>query len=401
MKFFDLQYYKNHSKTHSANKKDGVVDYSTYLSIGPLIADLISKKSGAVNYWTGIIGSDYEKKLLEKLYSPEYEIPIKELSVNGNYIHKLANDFLKKKVHPKLCSSQTLYSEVLFAWSKYHNREPNVKIGYEGIIADFTGVFLWHFLGSNEKKLIGEIVSDFIHSEKECEVCKSKFYVIDFPEWLYKRVNGNINVCYECPTFHNSKKEMLGVINTLVSEIGFIPNSGFQMFQDDSYSVRVEKRLWSSSFLNVLKLGGSINGGDHIKKKFGGWFQALVEAGVIEGGRLKTARGYKCIAKSGNVCNSLDEQFIDNYLFSLGHKPLKEPKYPFHSVFNPRTLLRADWLLEGKFIEYFGLKGEINYDIKTSNKIKLCADIGLDLIPIYPDDLSNLDKIFSVFQTRN
>jgi hypothetical protein len=57
--------------------------------------------------------------------------------------------------------------------------------------------------------------------------------------------------------------------------------------------------------------------------------------------------------------------------------------------------------LEGKFIEYFGLKGEINYDIKTSNKIKLCAEIGLDLIPIYPDDLSNLDKIFSVFQTRN
>jgi hypothetical protein len=116
---------------------------------------------------------------------------------------------------------------------------------------------------------------------------------------------------------------------------------------------------------------------------------------------LKTARGYKCIAKSGNVCNSLDEQFIDNYLFSLGLKPLKEPKYPFHSVYNPRTLLRADWLLEGKYIEYFGLKGEINYDIKTSNKIKLCTEMGLELIPIYPDDLSSLDKVFSIFQVRN
>lgn len=401
MKFFDLEYYKNHSRIHSASKNGVDVDYSAYLSVSPLISNLIAKNSRSVNYWTSIIGSDYEKVLMEKLYSSEYETPIKELCVNGNYIHKLANDFLKKQVHPKLCSNHTLYSEVLHSWSKYHNREPNEKIGYDGIITDVTGVFLWHFLGSNEKKLIGEKVSDFIHSEKVCEVCKNKFYVIDFPEWLYKRVNGNINVCYECPTFHNSKKEMLGVINTLISEIGFIPNSGFQMFLDDSYSVRVEKKIWSSSFINVLKLGGSINGGDNIKKKFGGWFQALVEAGVIKGGKLKTARGYKCIAKSGNVCNSLDEQFIDNYLFLLGHKPHKEPKYPFHSVYNPRTLLRADWLLEGKFIEYFGLKGEINYDIKTSKKINLCAEMGLDLITIYPDDLANLDKIFSVFRSGN
>lgn len=401
MKFFDLEYYKNHSRIHSTSKKGVDVDYSAYLSVSSLISNLIAKNSRSVNYWTNIIGSDYEKVLMEKLYSPEYETPIKELCVNGNYIHKLANDFLKKKVHPKLCSNHTLYSEVLHSWSKYHNREPNEKLGYDGIITDVTGVFLLHFLGSNEKKLIGEKVSDFIHSERVCEVCKNKFYVINFPEWLYKRVNGNINVCYECPTFHNSKKEILGVINNLVCEIGFIPNSGFQMFQDDSYSVRVEKKFWSSAFVSVLKVGGCINGEDHIKKKFGGWFQALVEAGVIEGGKLKTARGYKCIAKSGNVCNSLDEQFIDNYLFSLGHKPHKEPKYPFHSVYNPRTLLRADWLLEGKFIEYFGLKGEINYDIKTSKKINLCAEMGLDLITIYPDDLANLDKIFSVFQTRN
>jgi hypothetical protein len=57
--------------------------------------------------------------------------------------------------------------------------------------------------------------------------------------------------------------------------------------------------------------------------------------------------------------------------------------------------------LEGKYIEYFGLKGEINYDIKTSNKIKLCTEMGLELIPIYPDDLSSLDKVFSIFQVRN
>ena len=67
MKFFDLEYYKNHSRIHSASKNGVDVDYSAYLSVSPLISNLIAKNSRSVNYWTSIIGSDYEKVLMEKL----------------------------------------------------------------------------------------------------------------------------------------------------------------------------------------------------------------------------------------------------------------------------------------------------------------------------------------------
>ena len=103
------------------------------------------------------------------------------------------------------------------------------------------------------------------------------------------------------------------------------------------------------------------------------------------------ARGYKCIANDGCECLSLDEKLIDDWMSKNGIRHYKEPKYPQHPEYNDSGLKRADWMVGETFVEYFGLAGNTSYDKRTLEKMKLCRDLGLDLVPIYPEDVQNLD----------
>ena len=118
-----------------------------------------------------------------------------------------------------------------------------------------------------------------------------------------------------------------------------------------------------------------------------------MESGILPKGQMITSRGIKCVAKSGNICLSLDEQYIDNYLHDKGYTFIKEPFYPFHEIYNQKKQLRADWIVKDTYIEYFGLKGESRYDEKIEKKIRLCRDLGINLIEIYPRDLRRLNEI--------
>ena len=48
------------------------------------------------------------------------------------------------------------------------------------------------------------------------------------------------------------------------------------------------------------------------------------------------------------------------------------------------------------FIEYFGLTGDREYDLKTKEKQRLCKKHGIKLISIYPADLVSSKKLESV-----
>jgi hypothetical protein len=48
---------------------------------------------------------------------------------------------------------------------------------------------------------------------------------------------------------------------------------------------------------------------------------------------------------------------------------------------------RCDFLADRTYIEYFGLRGDQDYDIKIELKIALCKRLGLRLVAIYPEDL--------------
>lgn len=45
------------------------------------------------------------------------------------------------------------------------------------------------------------------------------------------------------------------------------------------------------------------------------------------------------------------------------------------------------------YIEYFGLHGNQDYDIKTMAKLALARAEGINILPIYPTDMINLDLV--------
>ena len=90
------------------------------------------------------------------------------------------------------------------------------------------------------------------------------------------------------------------------------------------------------------------------------------------------------------IIPSRDDAFlqktIDDLLHSREIAHEREPHYPEGNY-------RADFLVDGVFIEYFGLMGDSDYDAKTRLKQRICKKHGIRLISIYPSDLVSLKKL--------
>lgn len=107
--------------------------------------------------------------------------------------------------------------------------------------------------------------------------------------------------------------------------------------------------------------------------------------------------GVRGMTKDGHLYHSKQEGFIDDWLFEHNIPHSVKIKYPFHPVLNLNNKKDTDWVINGVFVEYFGLLGKFNYDKGTDEKIKLCRLNKIELIAIYPFDLNKLDEIFSRF----
>lgn len=122
-------------------------------------------------------------------------------------------------------------------------------------------------------------------------------------------------------------------------------------------------------------------------KLFGTWNKAIVAAGLTPN-PVMFAKKY--IANDGHRCDSMAEKIIDDWLFlkKIEHK---------RNVPYPTGKYTADFFVKNKFIEFFGLTGELKeYDINTRKKELLAEKHKLQLIKIYPQDLfprSKLEKI--------
>jgi hypothetical protein len=144
--------------------------------------------------------------------------------------------------------------------------------------------------------------------------------------------------------------------------------------------------LTNDERLVLLKLLKEKPTAKRVKSAFGSWFNALIQAGVLEDGTRKTSRGIQSIARDGHVCLSLGEKTIDDYLHFHGIYHEKEPRYPEGNY-------RGDFKVGDAFIEYFGLTGDPEYDAKTKEKIRLCKKHNITLIAIYPEDLVSQKKL--------
>jgi len=107
-------------------------------------------------------------------------------------------------------------------------------------------------------------------------------------------------------------------------------------------------------------------------------------------------------SKNKDFCFSVGELVITNFLIDNSIKYVKDICY--HKLINDNRcgLKRFDWIINDNIpVEYFGLAGKKDYDLLSSEKILICKDNNINLIPIYHKDLNNLDFIFNNYFQYN
>lgn len=232
-----------------------------------------------------------------------------------------------------------------------------------------------------------------------CLICGWVFRPCDLPDYLYLGEEGCVDFCHTClmrmfsmdrqghrvKRFSARKPDMRNALFTLVDLMGFVPS---QDFRDIDMLRRVSRERRAKVILHLWKMQSA----DKYKEKFGSWLQALIAAGVLNDDCYLTGKGTKCLANDGHECRSLAERQIDDWLYNAAIPHEIEPIYPYHPELNPNKRSRADWEVDGVFIEYWGLAGDKEYDRRMRIKRKLAKESKIVLLEIYPDDLYDLSS---------
>ncbi len=227
---------------------------------------------------------------------------------------------------------------------------------------------------------------------RKCPLCGLEFIESSLPVPLVERLGiDQLDFCAPCLgglVLQNtgddaaSKEEILGYLRELAEVIKRIPSQDFGSGMHDLRGMSTEERLL---VLRQLRGKPALR---RVKELFGSWFKALIDAELLEDGARRTGLGTQCLARDGHMCFSLGEKTIDDLLFALGIPHEREPFYPEGNY-------RADFLVNGVLVEYFGLAGDAEYDAKTKKKKQLCEAHGMRLVSILPKDLVSSKKLES------
>lgn len=126
------------------------------------------------------------------------------------------------------------------------------------------------------------------------------------------------------------------------------------------------------------------------RRGFGTWNKAIAAAGFTPN-PVMFARRYR--AKDGHICDSFTEKCIDDWLYERGIP------HELHTPYPSQLKLRSDFVVNGWFIEFFGLEGEHErYTATAIRKRELAEQWEVPLISVYPRDVfpvSKLDEILA------
>lgn len=252
---------------------------------------------------------------------------------------------------------------------------------------------LMYFARSRAEKLA---LTDTIRRPewRRCPLCGEAFVEDSLPMPLIERLGINqLDFCSPCLSnalFRNqatddsaSQGEIKAYLRDLAGVLGRIPSQNFGEGMYDLRDMNTDERL---AVLRVLQRKPTLR---RVKELYGSWFKALIGAELLENGARRTSIGTQCLAKDGHMCFSLGEKTIDDLLHVMGIPHEREPVYP-------ESNFRADFVVGGVFIEYFGLTGDTDYDTKSREKQRLCRTHGIKLISVFPKDLVNSRKLESM-----
>ena len=210
------------------------------------------------------------------------------------------------------------------------------------------------------------------------------------PEWGYWVTADGMDFLYPnlyteiCPTcfqqlfwqdLWGNPDDQLSAVRELGEALGKLPVRNFPTY---IYSYQDRKTIeW---FLQLLK---RLPDPELINARFGSYFKLLLRSGLLPDGTRRMRLGTWVLAKDGDLCFSLVEREIDDWLYKNNIVHTKEVKYP-------NSNMRCDWEVVKNghriFIEYFGLMNQDAYAQKAELKRKLAQDNGIDLIGIQPND---------------
>jgi hypothetical protein len=229
-----------------------------------------------------------------------------------------------------------------------------------------------------------------------CPLCSKAFVEDSLPAPLVERLGINqLDFCGPClkgTILQNtgsdtaSKEQIRSYLQDLANLLKRVPPNDFGVGMHDLREMSTNERL---AVLSKLKQKPTRR---RVKELFGSWFKALIDAELLEDGARRASLGTQCLARDGHVCFSLGEKTIDDLLHALGIPHGREPAYPEGNF-------RGDFVVNGVFIEYFGLAGDAKYDAKSSEKRMLCQAHGIKLISIFPKDLVSSRKLESMLLT--
>lgn len=126
------------------------------------------------------------------------------------------------------------------------------------------------------------------------------------------------------------------------------------------------------------------------RRAFGSWNDAIKSAGFNPNPVLFAN---KHTANDGHQCDSLAEKIIDDWFFA------RNIPHNIHVPY-PNTKMSADFEVNGKLIEFLGLKGELKrYDELLIQKERLWKDQNLNVIKVYPNDLFPKNRLNTVLSS--
>jgi hypothetical protein len=365
------------------------------------------------NYFQDLWKNEYNDILIDIMYfcsshSQKYTFDIfytifEELSLDYYsywYIKKSSKKIKEYFLNNKNEIFNPEYEKYPKNWKTvFYELPPSLKVinnRFSWDLSDFLNYKIHQLILENKIKMvqrerISKVSGDIFYDHKYTGV----FYKIKhkgFPEWELQQYEIEISN-FEFDLFRRmgtseEVRASIKYLRQMLDLIGFIPDFNLNLYYTyknipkEKYFefINIQKNIFYPYFYNDL---------------YGGWMETVKQTGFFGNNEIKrNSFGYSVFAKDGDICYSLAEKIIDDWFFNNNIKHLKETDYPKCVKKLLEKNIKADWLINDIFIEYFGLQSIKKYSEKTEMKILACKMNNVKLIALYPGDEYKLDEIF-------